>query len=306
MIKKKFLITGGTGFIGYHLAKKCLSLNWSVTSLSTNKPKNLRRLKKVKYIFVDISKKKLLAKKIKSNYDYVVNLAGYVDHSNKIKTIKSHYNGCKNISSIFVNSKIKKFIQIGSCVEYGKIRSPQSESKFSKKKILSNYGNSKLLSTKYLLDLNKNFNFPVVIVRLYLVYGPYQDPNRVIPYTILNSIKDKEFDCSQGKQFRDFLYIDDLIKGIIKVLRKKNLLGEIINIGYGKAYEVRKVILEILNIIGLGKPHFGNIKLRKDEILKLYPKIAKARKLLNWTPETRLLTGLKKTINFYKKKINLF
>ena len=71
MIKKKILITGGTGFIGYHLAKKCLSLNWSVTSLSTNKPKNLRRLKKVKYIFVDISKKKLLAKKIKSNYDYV-------------------------------------------------------------------------------------------------------------------------------------------------------------------------------------------------------------------------------------------
>ena len=72
MIKKKILITGGTGFIGYHLAKKCLSLNWSVTSLSTNKPKYLRRLKKVKYIFFDISKKKLLAKKIKNNYDYVL------------------------------------------------------------------------------------------------------------------------------------------------------------------------------------------------------------------------------------------
>ncbi len=303
---KKILITGGTGFIGYHLAKKCLKLNWSVTSLSTNKPKKLRKLKKVKYVFSDISKKRILAKKIKNDYDYVVNLAGYVDHSHKVKTIKSHYIGCKNISSIFVYSKIKKFIQIGSSVEYGKIRSPQSESKFPKKKILSNYGNSKLLCTKFLLNLNKNFNFPVIILRPYLVYGPYQDPNRLIPYTILNSIKDQEFDCSQGNQFRDFLYIDDLVNGILKILKKKKLSGEIINIGYGKPHKVRKVIYKILKIISLGKPNFGNIKLRKDEIFKLYPKITKAKKLLNWYPRTRLIVGLKKTINFYKKNINFY
>ena len=55
----------------------------------------------------------------------MVNLAGYVDHSHKYKTMKSHYNGCKNISSFFLKSKIKKFIQIGSSIEYGKISSPQ-------------------------------------------------------------------------------------------------------------------------------------------------------------------------------------
>ena len=57
-------------------------------------------------------------------------------------------------------------------VEYGKIKSPQKENEFSKNKILSNYGEAKLMSTKFLLDLNKKFNFPSVIVRLYLVYGP--------------------------------------------------------------------------------------------------------------------------------------
>tara|TARA_B100000401_G_scaffold436030_1_gene378782 strand:+ start:303 stop:791 length:489 start_codon:yes stop_codon:yes gene_type:complete len=158
-LSKKILITGGTGFIGYNLAKKCLKLNWSVTSLSSKKPKKLRKLKKVNYLICDISDRKKLKKKIKTNYDYVVNLAGYVDHSHKLKTMKSHYNGCKNISSLFLKTKIKKFIQIGSCVEYGKISSPQKENDHNKHKTYSVYGSSKLLSTKFLLKLKKNLIF---------------------------------------------------------------------------------------------------------------------------------------------------
>tara|TARA_Y200000002_G_C22479643_1_gene578194 strand:- start:142 stop:600 length:459 start_codon:yes stop_codon:yes gene_type:complete len=132
-LNKSILIAGGTGFIGFHLAKKCLNLKWSVTSLSTSIPPKKRRLKKVKYKLCDISNKKKLLKKIKPNYDYVVNLAGYVDHSHRIKTIKSHYVGCKNLTSLFLNSKIKKFVQIGSCIEYGKARSPQYENNKNKK-----------------------------------------------------------------------------------------------------------------------------------------------------------------------------
>ena len=66
----------------------------------------------------------------------MVNLAGYVDHSHKYKTMKSHYNGCKNISSFFLKSKIKKFIQIGSSIEYGKISSPQKKIILINKKLI--------------------------------------------------------------------------------------------------------------------------------------------------------------------------
>jgi nucleoside-diphosphate-sugar epimerase len=306
-LTKKILITGGTGFIGYHLAKKCLKLNWKVTSLSSNRPKKVRKLKKVKYLIADISSKKKLKNKIKINFDYVVNLAGYVDHSRKLKTIKSHYNGCKNISSLFINSKIKKFIQIGSSIENGKINSPQIENNTPNRKILSAYGEAKLLSSNFLLDLNKKYNFPVTILRLYLIYGPYQDPNRVIPITILNSIFNKKFDCSDGKQSRDFLYIDDLVDGIIKILIKKdNLSGEIINLGSGKPTKIKKIIKNIVNLVGSGKPIFGKVRFRKDEINKLYPNLNKAKKLINWAPKTDLNLGLKKTIFFYKKNKFLF
>ena len=298
-MNKSILIAGGTGFIGFHLAKKCLSLNWSVTSLSTSKPSKKRKLKKVKYKLCDISNKNKLLKIIKPNYDYVVNLAGYVDHTHKVKTMKSHYIGCKNLTSIFLNSKINKFVQIGSCIEYGKVRSPQYENN-KNKKTFSIYGNAKLLSTKLSQNLYKKFNFPVTILRLYLVYGPSQDANRVVPITILNAIKNKKFDCSNGLQLRDFTYIDDVIEAIIKTLKNRESSGQIINIGQGKPVSIKRVINKICELLNSGKPQFGKIDLRKDEIMKLYPNILKAKKILNWKPRISLENGLKKTIKFFQ------
>ena len=300
-MSKKILITGGTGFIGYHLAKNFLKLKWKVTSISTKKPKKIRELKKVKYLICDISNKKRLLKILPLDFDYVINLAGYVDHSNSSKTMKSHFLGCKNLSMIFKNSKIKKFIQIGSCIEYGKSKSPQIEKKINIQKTFSVYGAAKLKSTNFLLNLNEKFNFPVTILRLYLVYGSHQDPNRVVPITIMKSISDKRFDCSKGTQLRDFLHVDDLVLAITKSLRSNKSNGQIINLGSGKPIEIKKIIQTICKIIKLGKPQFGKIKYRKDEIMRLYPSINKAKRLLNWKPRIDLTSGLKKTIYFYKK-----
>ena len=300
MKKCKILITGGTGFIGYHLAKKCLKLNWKVDSISTKLPSIRRKLKKVNYILLDISKKNLF-RKLSHDYDYIVNLAGYVDHSKNKQITKTHFNGCKNLANFFLNTKIKKFIQIGSSIEYGQEKSPQKENNKKFKKTSSVYGSAKLLSTKYLLNLKKKYNFPSVILRLYLVYGPNQKANRIIPITILNSIQNKKFDCSKGKQLRDFLYIDDLINAIIKSLEKRNLNGEIINIGSGKPTSIKKLILNICKLAKGGHPQFGKISLRGDEIEKLYPNVTKSKKLLNWKPKISLNNGLNKTIKYFKK-----
>ena len=165
MKKNRILIAGGTGFIGYHLAKRCLKLNWKVVSISTKPPKKKRKLKNVNYLILDISNQKKIFEKLSTNYDYVVNLAGYVDHTHNVKTMKSHFDGCKNLSLFFLNSKIKKFVQVGSSIEYGKIKSPQIENKNNIQKTYSVYGKAKLLSTKFLLKLSKEHSFPSVIIR---------------------------------------------------------------------------------------------------------------------------------------------
>ena len=296
-MKKKILILGGTGFIGYHLAKRCLKKGFEVTSVSKNNPVKKRFLKKVDYITADISKSILIKKKIKKNFEYIVNLAGYVDHSNQVKTFKSHYIGCKNIINFFLNKKIKSFVQIGSSMEYGPSKSPQKEN--FKCRPVSFYGKAKFLSTKYLLDLYRAKKIPVTVLRLYQVYGPKQDLNRFIPI-VINSCKNKKnFPCSHGRQYRDFLYIDDLIDAIFLTFRSSKARGEIINIGYGLPLKIKNIINKIVDIYKLGNPQFNKIKLRKEERIKIYPNLNKAKKLIKWTAKTSFSKGLKKTINYY-------
>ena len=219
-----------------------------------------------------------------------------------MKTLQSHYNGCKNLASLFIHKKIQKFIQVGSSIEYGKLKSPQVENKKNNQLTYSVYGKAKLLSTKFLIGLYEKYNFPVTIIRLYLVYGPKQDTNRVIPITIKNALKNKKFDCSSGRQLRDFIFIDDVINAIIKILKNKKTNGEILNIGSNKPIRIRELIHKICYLVGSGKPIFGKILMRKDEIMVLYPNTNKAKKILNWRPKISLNIGLKKTINFYKNE----
>tara|TARA_Y100001970_G_C14246093_1_gene868343 strand:- start:959 stop:1870 length:912 start_codon:yes stop_codon:yes gene_type:complete len=302
-LRKKILIVGGTGFIGYHLAKKSLEKKWDVTSISSGPPKRIRKLKKVKYIKCDITKKNILKKKIKTNFDYVVNLGGYVDHTKKEKTFKSHYRGCRNLAEIFLKKNLKTFIQMGSSVEYGNSKSPQKEIMRPKTILLKSiYGKAKLMSSNYLIKLYKDKNFPVTILRLYLAFGPKQDINRFIPIIINSCIKNKKFPCSEGKQFRDFIYIDDVINAIFKCLDNKNARGEIFNIGSGKPKKIKNIIQKIKKIIKKGEPEYGKIKLRKDEILKLFPSIKKIQKKLNWKPNIPFDYGLRKTIRTYYEK----
>ena len=302
--KNNILIVGGTGFIGYHLAKKSLEKGWNVTSISSNPPKKIRYLSKVKYIICDITKKKSLKKKIKKNYyKYVVNLGGYVDHSKKKRTFESHYEGCKNLTEILMNRIPDSFIQIGSSIEYGNIKSPQKESSKSNPKFIKSvYGKAKLLSSMHLIELFKKKRFPCTILRLYLAYGPRQDINRFLPIIIDGCIKNKKFNCSSGNQLRDFVYIEDVVRAIIKSLTNKNAIGQIINIGSGKPIKIRKIIKYIKKISKGGYPQFGKIKLRKDEILKLYPNIKKARNIIHWKPKVSFEKGLKLTIKFYNEQ----
>ena len=300
IFKNNILIVGGTGFIGYHLAKKSLEKGWQVTSVSSKPPKKIRYLPKVKYIYCDITKKKSLNRNIKKNFNYVVNLGGYVNHSNKEKTFKSHYIGCKNLTEIFLKKTPKAFIQMGSGGEYGRSKSPQDEN--SKCNPESIYSQAKLLASKHLINLFKKKNFPVTILRLYQAYGPKQDFNRLIPIVIKACIKNKKFPCSNGNQLRDFIHVNDVVDAILKTLTSKHSRGQIINIGSGKPRKVKNIINNIKKVLKGGHPQFGKIKLRKDEILKIYPNINKAKRKINWKPKISFEKGIKLTIKFYNEQ----
>jgi nucleoside-diphosphate-sugar epimerase len=298
---KKILITGGTGFIGYHLSKKCLKMKWNVTSFSTKTPKNIRKLKNVNYVICDLTKRKELEKKLKKKkFDFIVNLSGHVDHNNKINTLNSHFKSVQNLIDSLRNNFPKKFIQMGSSAEYGGRSKPQKES--AKCKAKSIYGNAKLKTTNYLINQYKKYSFPLTVLRLYQAYGPYQDINRLIPIVIDACKKNQPFNCSDGNQFRDFIYIDDIIDAIIKCLINKNSSGKIYNLGSGKVQKIKSIISRISRYYKGGTPLFGKIKLRKDESKLIVANIHKIKKEINWKPKTKFNTGLKETLKYYGKK----
>ena len=298
-MKKKILIVGGTGFLGYHLCKNFLKLKYNVSSLSKFKPKKIRKLSNIKYFYGDISKKKNIKFLKKKTFDYVVNCGGYVDHVNIKKTLNNHFHGCKNLYEIFIKKKIKTFIQIGSSSEYGFTKSPQRE--IIKGRPSTIYGKSKLKATNFLISKQKKNKFPFIVLRFYQLYGPYQDNNRFISFVINSCIRNKNFPCSEGKQFRDFLYIDDAVNAIKRGLGNKNAYGKVINVGYGKSIQLRKIIKIIRKKIKKGKPKFGEISLRVDEPRIVYPNLDRSKEYLNWLPQITFKKGILKTINFYKR-----
>ena len=305
MVKKNkphLLIIGGTGFIGYHLALRAIKKKWKVTSISLNKPRNYRYINEVNYIKTDISNLNKTKKKLVGSFTYVVNLSGYVKHflfKGKIDIIiKTHFLGLINLIKILSKKKIKKFVQIGTSAEYGNIKSPQKEDVYGQPN--SSYGIAKLASTKLLLSLYNTKKFPVSVLRFFQIYGPKQDENRVLPQIINGCLKDKKFPASSGQQIRDFCYIDDAVNAIFLALSSKKSAGEIINIGSGRPFKIKKIIKQIQKKIGKGTVQFGKIKYRKDESMKLYPDITKAKKKLKWKPKVSFNKGINITINSYK------
>ena len=262
---KRILVVGGTGFLGFHISKLALKKKFKVLSISLKKPKKKRLLKEVKYINVDITNFKKLKKKLPKKIDYIINAGGYGKHpsfgKDGDKIIKSHFLGLINIIKSIENLKIKKFIQIGSSAEYGENKSPLKENLNCSPQ--TPYSIAKWSCTTYLKYLNFTYNFPVTILRLFLVYGPKQDNNRIIPFLIENCKKNNKFLTTKGEQLCDFCHVDDVVKAIFKALSTKTTNGEIINIGSGKPIQLKKLILFINKIIGKGRPVIGGLKYRE-------------------------------------------
>ena len=131
MSRFNLMVIGGTGFIGHHLVKSAVEKNWSVSSLSINKPSPNRKINGVKYYYNTSDNKKELEKIFSKKFDYVVNLSGYINHINFFdkgnQVISDHFDLVRDIVNFLDKKKLKCFVNVGSSDEYGDNISPQLE-----------------------------------------------------------------------------------------------------------------------------------------------------------------------------------
>ena len=300
----RILIIGGTGFIGRHLVQKCLNYSPFVTSLGlAGCAERKVNISGVEYLQADISDKEGLGLVLDGRpFDYVFNLGGYIDHAPYLKgghsVLESHFIGVTNIIECLDMKSLKGFVQVGSSDEYGNQPAPQNEN--MRERPFSTYSFSKTASTHFIQMLHLSEDFPGVVIRLFLTYGPGQDEKRFLPQIVIACLKDESFETTEGRQLRDFCYVDDVVDGLIKSAVTPQAKGHIFNIASGKPVRIRDMIDEIVGIIGKGSPILGARLYREGEHMELFADINLAKDLLRWKPRITQKDGLTRTIDYYK------
>ncbi len=297
------MITGATGFIGKHLAARCLQDTPHVFRLSFCGNGAVEEDGKCKSVVrADLKDKSGLRAVLgENNFDYVFNLGGYIYHTPYLgggrELLEVYFTGLMNLIDCLNTEKLKGFVQVGSSDEYGDLPSPQRED--MRERPISPYSAAKTAATHFIQMLARTESFPGVVLRPFLVYGPGQDNRRFLPQIIKACLRNEEFKTSAGIQLRDFCYVKDVAEAMILAATTLAAKGAVINIGSGVPVTIKAVVEKLVGMAGGGKPLWGTIPYREGENMELYPDTSLARKLLGWEPVIDFDTGLKQTVDYY-------
>ncbi len=303
-------IFGASGFIGANLLKTILTYRKDCYAITHN-PRSAWRLKLLEIpseniLHCDINYKKSIESIFKEHTPQTIfNLSAYGAYSKQNNTsliYETNIVGTVNILEICKN--IKAYIHAGSSSEYGL----NSDNPKEKDELIPNshYSVSKI-TTGYLLSFYARFhNLPCLNLRLYSIYGPWEEPDRLIP---------KMVECALSKTYppfvnpstsRDFVYIDDCVEAFIDAANNVNKenSGQSINIGSGQKTTLEKLANTCQKIFNIEKnPIWGNMPNRTWDTAEWVGNYGKANELINWQPKTNLEDGLKKYAE-WQKEIN--
>ena len=304
---KRILVTGGAGFIGSNIVDKYIEKGYGVDiidNLSTGSMKNVN--KKARFFKIDINDKRVEEIFKERRYDIVSHHAAQmnvrISVEEPIFDVQINILGTINILNYCVKNGIKYFIfaSSGGAIYGEQEYYPADEAHSTNPD--SPYGISKLACEKFLQYFNKSFGLEYISLRYANVYGPRQNPYGeagVVAIFAGRMIKgERPVIFGNGKQTRDFVFIEDVVRANIIALERR-IVG-CYNISTGIETDINKIYKEISNLTGYKhQPKYAPPK--KGELSKSVLGYTKAKKELGWRPEIGLMSGLEKTIEYFKK-----
>jgi UDP-glucuronate 4-epimerase len=315
---KNILVTGGAGFIGSNLIKK-IDLNYFNITVIDNfddfysieiKKKNIAEFDdSIKVINGDITDKSFLSEIFsKINFDIVIHLAAkagvrpsLIDSEGFLKT---NVFGTINLLEVMKDYGTKKIIIASSSSVYGNnVKIPYTESD-SVDNPISVYAATKKTCELFSYTYHKLYNFDVINLRFFTVYGPSQRPDLAIHKFFKNIYNNKVIDFyGNGETKRDYTYIDDIINGIInsiKFIANNTMVYEILNLGNSNPVSLKELTQKIEIITGR-KFVYNYLPMQMGDVNITFSDISKARKLINYKPITTIDEGLNMFNEWYKK-----
>ncbi|MFX1426034.1 MAG: NAD-dependent epimerase/dehydratase family protein [Promethearchaeota archaeon] len=314
----RILITGGAGFIGTHLFEALIQQNNYITIIDnfnqcyySGKEENLAsvtqnydELKDYCTIKGDLLDKSLYSK-IPDEVDIIFHLAAHagVQYSmhNAEQVTRNNIEGFVNLLEFAVKQEIKKLVYASSSTIYGNpIYTPVDEN--HPKNPICPYGLSKLCGEIYADYYFREYSLPITSLRFYSVYGPRGRPDMVVGKFFNLILQNKELTIyGDGEQLRDFTYISDIINGLILASEKKESSGQAFNLGLSNPISINQLIDKIYYLASKPKK-VKYEKKKKGDMEITYADITKATKVLNYSPQTTLDDGLRKTYEWQIEK----
>ena len=315
MKNKNVLVTGGAGFIGSHLVKRLVDLDTNVTVTVKYKSlidcvrlvsvwdrinvveADLRNLDSIIYI-----------KSLKEKFDIIFHLAAYNHVGDSFAHVQesliTNLLGTANL--LEHGPEYEKFIYTATSEIYGY----QEEVPFNEEYLpfpISPYAVGKYAGELYAKLKKHQEGTDIVCLRPFNTFGPYQSERAIIPEIIVKCLKGKTIETTEGLQTREFNYVENIIDAFIAAASINNIPDQSINIGSNKEISIKELVETIHNLTkSKSKLLIGALPNRPTEIWRMSADNKLAKDLLNWEPIISFEKGLSKTIDWYRKFIQLY
>jgi len=295
------LVTGAGGFIGFNVASILSSFRkdvyGAVHSLSSWRLQKGCNFEVCEADLTDTSQTANLLAAISPKT--IIHCAAYGAYSSQTDSERIYgvnLQASRNLVLEAAKHELAVFINMGSSSEYGTNCSAPLESDFCAPN--SDYAISKLAFTNFLSYYSSSHQFPGITLRLYSVYGPHEEPSRLIPTLIRSVHAGKWPPLVHPDISRDFIYIDDVVNACVQAALhySRTKAGEIYNIGSSQITTIRSLTTEAAALFNITtQPQFNSFSNRSWDLPNWFSNSKKAQIELNWKPSYTLAMGLQKT-----------
>jgi UDP-glucose 4-epimerase len=296
---QKVVVTGANGFIGAHLCRRLSEVGAEVHAVYRAQiPSNQAVHRWWQADLADFDQVKKIVTKVKP--EVIFHLASHVkgapDLEHVLPTFRSNLQSTVNLLTLAAQSNCRRLVLTGSLAE------PDFDN--GEKFPVAPYAAAKWASSGYARMFHALYKTPVVIARVFMVYGPAQiDLTKLIPYATLSMLQGKRPKISSGARLVDWIYVADVVEGFLALAEKSGIEGSTLDLGSGSLVSIRDLLKELVGVIGQGvSPEFGALSDRPMEPTRT-ANVAESFAKLGWRPEVTLQQGLRRTVEWYRSEL---